>query len=438
MSAVARLWSMRRRDFLRGGGALAASLALGARESLRARGRRRRLERRSGPPPSAGGERHPLPDQGLAARQARRGCRRCASAASRSPGVMTRHATACSGASTPPALEPTTSYELDLRAGAERLCDPWTLGTFPPRDSKPDRFRLLVYTCAGGNGEARTADGDAGVRPARRAPAPAAARALVPAAGGGGERRPRLLGPARGPVGAHPDEHRDRGQARRQGVPPRAAGARHRERGAARSRGVAADRGPLRHAAALDAGLLPPGRSRLLRERPRRRHHRHVPARSVHARARARDPEALLPRVPARRRPPRRARRRQRGRIARRASPRRSARCATAVWSKRCCGTAGASSRWRVRRADSCRARPKPGCSPAWRRRDRGAARGADAVDAGGLERRQVGRVVPRPARGERQARRHQEEALLAGRLEPPARSPARSRASRWIASRCS
>jgi hypothetical protein len=64
-----------------------------------------------------------------------------------------------------PGLEPTTSYRLELRDGRTPLCDPWTLGTFPPPSSKPDRFRLLVYTCAGGHQEARSSDGTPGFVP---------------------------------------------------------------------------------------------------------------------------------------------------------------------------------------------------------------------------------------------------------------------------------
>jgi hypothetical protein len=56
-------------------------------------------------------------------------------------------------------LEPTTSYQLDLRDGDDRLCDPWMLGTFPPHDSKPDHFRLLVYTCGGGHEDTKAPDG---------------------------------------------------------------------------------------------------------------------------------------------------------------------------------------------------------------------------------------------------------------------------------------
>ncbi|MCH2465585.1 MAG: hypothetical protein MK237_06750, partial [Gemmatimonadetes bacterium] len=52
-------------------------------------------------------------------------------------------------------------YVTDLDAGATHslslvaangssLCEPWTLSTFPPADARPDRFRLLFFTCAGG------------------------------------------------------------------------------------------------------------------------------------------------------------------------------------------------------------------------------------------------------------------------------------------------
>jgi hypothetical protein len=38
-----------------------------------------------------------------------------------------------------------------LDAGNRPLCDPWTVKTFPAPGSEPERFRLLVYTCAGGD-----------------------------------------------------------------------------------------------------------------------------------------------------------------------------------------------------------------------------------------------------------------------------------------------
>jgi hypothetical protein len=51
-----------------------------------------------------------------------------------------------------PKLEPARTYHLTLLdAGGRPLCDPWPLSTFPHPDATPARFRLLVYTCAGGH-----------------------------------------------------------------------------------------------------------------------------------------------------------------------------------------------------------------------------------------------------------------------------------------------
>ena len=48
-------------------------------------------------------------------------------------------------------LEPVTTYELSLEDdAAQPLCDPWPLSTFPAPSDRPERMRLLVYTCAGG------------------------------------------------------------------------------------------------------------------------------------------------------------------------------------------------------------------------------------------------------------------------------------------------
>lgn len=45
-----------------------------------------------------------------------------------------------------------TSYELQLReAGGKALNEPWQLKTFPPPGAGVDKFRLLIYTCAGGH-----------------------------------------------------------------------------------------------------------------------------------------------------------------------------------------------------------------------------------------------------------------------------------------------
>jgi len=59
-------------------------------------------------------------------------------------------------------LEASTVYDLNLldRDGA-RLCDPWPLSTTPSPDASPDRFRLLIYTCAGGPDDLKTPDGRA-------------------------------------------------------------------------------------------------------------------------------------------------------------------------------------------------------------------------------------------------------------------------------------
>jgi len=50
-------------------------------------------------------------------------------------------------------LEPGRRYSLSLEAADGRaLCEPWPLSTFPAPDARPDRFRLLFFTCAGGPG----------------------------------------------------------------------------------------------------------------------------------------------------------------------------------------------------------------------------------------------------------------------------------------------
>ncbi|MCH8850726.1 MAG: hypothetical protein IIC89_07865 [Chloroflexi bacterium] len=48
-------------------------------------------------------------------------------------------------------LEPGHRYTLELRRGDRHLIDPWELSTFPAPDARPERLRLLMYTCAGGN-----------------------------------------------------------------------------------------------------------------------------------------------------------------------------------------------------------------------------------------------------------------------------------------------
>ena len=53
-------------------------------------------------------------------------------------------------------LKPDTTYSLQLVSAAGRpLCASWPLKAFPAPDAAPGRVRLLIYTCAGGNPEAR-------------------------------------------------------------------------------------------------------------------------------------------------------------------------------------------------------------------------------------------------------------------------------------------
>jgi hypothetical protein len=49
-------------------------------------------------------------------------------------------------------LEPGRRYPLSLAAdGGAPLCQPWDLSTFPSPNARPDRFRVLLFTCAGGH-----------------------------------------------------------------------------------------------------------------------------------------------------------------------------------------------------------------------------------------------------------------------------------------------
>jgi len=48
-------------------------------------------------------------------------------------------------------LEPAHEYSLRLHdESGEPLCDPWPLRTFPAPDARPERLRVLAFTCAGG------------------------------------------------------------------------------------------------------------------------------------------------------------------------------------------------------------------------------------------------------------------------------------------------
>ena len=49
-------------------------------------------------------------------------------------------------------LQPGHPHELQLLNAAKKpLCDPWTLKTLPDPSERPRKFRLLIYTCAGGD-----------------------------------------------------------------------------------------------------------------------------------------------------------------------------------------------------------------------------------------------------------------------------------------------
>ena len=49
-------------------------------------------------------------------------------------------------------LQPGRRYTLSLAGSNGRaLCDRWELSTFPPADSRPERFRVLFFSCAGGH-----------------------------------------------------------------------------------------------------------------------------------------------------------------------------------------------------------------------------------------------------------------------------------------------
>ncbi|MBI1353923.1 MAG: hypothetical protein GC160_06220 [Acidobacteria bacterium] len=57
-------------------------------------------------------------------------------------------------------LAPGEPHRLELvDARGRSLCDPWTLKTFPAPSAEPQSFRLLVYTCAGGDERVMNARG---------------------------------------------------------------------------------------------------------------------------------------------------------------------------------------------------------------------------------------------------------------------------------------
>jgi phosphodiesterase/alkaline phosphatase D-like protein len=60
-------------------------------------------------------------------------------------------------------LKPANAYELRLHdAGGKPLCDPWPLRTLPHPDEQMSKFRLMVYTCAGGHEEFKSRNGVTG------------------------------------------------------------------------------------------------------------------------------------------------------------------------------------------------------------------------------------------------------------------------------------
>ena len=48
-------------------------------------------------------------------------------------------------------LESNQTYSLKLTGNSERLCDDWSIKTFPHPSSDVEKMRLLIYTCAGGH-----------------------------------------------------------------------------------------------------------------------------------------------------------------------------------------------------------------------------------------------------------------------------------------------
>jgi hypothetical protein len=48
-------------------------------------------------------------------------------------------------------LRPDERHELELWSRGCLLAEPWELSTFPAPDARPEHFRILVYTCAGGH-----------------------------------------------------------------------------------------------------------------------------------------------------------------------------------------------------------------------------------------------------------------------------------------------
>ena len=58
-------------------------------------------------------------------------------------------------------LQPARRYELSLvGADGAALCEPWPLSTFPAADARPERLRMLFFSCSGGPGGTYSGIGD--------------------------------------------------------------------------------------------------------------------------------------------------------------------------------------------------------------------------------------------------------------------------------------
>ena len=84
-------------------------------------------------------------------------------------------------------LEPDRRYSLSLVGGNGRsFCEPWDLSTFPSPNARPERFRVLFFTCAGGTSGTYEGIGRAVWIPTDRDSESVAATCTVVRAGCGG------------------------------------------------------------------------------------------------------------------------------------------------------------------------------------------------------------------------------------------------------------
>ena len=197
-------------------------------------------------------------------------------------------------------LDPARRYSLSLAAAdGTSLCEPWDLSTFPSPDARPERLRMLFFTCAGGPGGSYSGIGQ------RSGFLPTAIRNRL-------LRRALSFAPdAAVANGDHIywDLHTWQGRERRRAERARthvelrflSHGVRGEQRNSDEGGRRAADRSGVRNRLSVDPGLLPPGRPRPLGERCSDRRDRKFPDPVGPVANRARDPAALLiPRVLAR------------------------------------------------------------------------------------------------------------------------------------------